>query len=182
MSKEATEIFHTVIGKLLFVANNSRPDLSVAVSQLASFVSKPTVGHEKAMKRVLRYVKGTLDYGVILGGEGTVPLLVGYADADWGGDLDTRKSRTGYLFFINSGCITWNTKKQPTVALSTSEAEYMSLSAATAEVKWLVQLLSELGFEQNAITINQDNQGCIQMARTRKTSKDETHRDETQIY
>ena len=118
------------------------------------------------MKRVLRYCSGTFSHGLVLGGlDSTLPVLVGYSDSDWAGDLDTRKSRTGYVFLLNDGCITWQSKKQPTVALSTSEAEYMSLSSATQELRWLIQFLGELGFQKSPVLLHQDNQGCIQMAK-----------------
>lgn len=160
------ELYHTLVGKLSYVATNTRPDLAVIVSQLGSYVSNPTTNHFDALKRVLRYCAGTTSFGVVLGGlDSTLPVLVGYSDSDWARDLDTRKSRTGYVFLLNDGCITWQSKKQPTVALSTSEAEYMSLSSATQELRWLIQLLGELGFVQPPVLIHQDNQGCIQMAK-----------------
>jgi len=159
------ELYHSIVGKLLYVANHTRPDLSVAVGQLASFVSCPTESHWQALKRVVRYCKGTLDYGTVLGGSFAVPILVGYADADWGSCEDTRRSRTGYTFHLGVGCVSHQSKKQATVALSTAEAEYMALSSATQELKWLRQLLGELGFKQNLTEIFQDNQACFQMAK-----------------
>jgi hypothetical protein len=156
--------YHSIIGKLLYVANHTRPDLSVAVSQLASYVSAPTESHWLALKRILRYCKGTLDFGIILGGSFNTPILVGYADADWGSCLDSRRSRTGYTFHIGIGCISHQSKKQATVALSTAEAEYMALAEATKEMKWLRQLLEELGFSQDVTEVFQDNKACVQMA------------------
>jgi hypothetical protein len=156
--------YHSIIGKLLYAANHTRPDLSVAVSQLASYVSAPTESHWQALKRILRYCKGTLDFGITLGGSFTTPILVGYADADWGSCLDSRRSRTGYTFHIGNGCISHQSKKQATVALSTAEAEYMALAEATKEMKWLRQLLEELGFTQNVTEVFQDNKACVQMA------------------
>ena len=149
LNKDMKELYHTLVGKLSYVATNTRPDLAVIVSQLGSYVSNPTTNHFDALKRVLR------------GLDSTLPVLVGYSDSDWARDLDTRKSRTGYVFLLNDGCITWQSKKQPTVALSTSEAE----SSATQELRWLIQLLGELGFVQPPVLIHQDNQGCIQMAK-----------------
>ena len=126
-----------MIGKLLYVANHTRPDLSVAVGILASFVSNPTKDHWIALKRVIRYCKGTLDYGITLGGSFGTSILVGYGDADWGSCLDTRRSRSGYTFHMGIGCVSHQSKKQPTVALSTAEAEYMSLAEAVKEMNWL---------------------------------------------
>jgi hypothetical protein len=178
LGKHDKELYHTVVGKLLYVATNTRPDLGVIASQLGSYVTKPTVKHLAALKKALRFCKGTITDGIVLGGdESNLPVLVGYSDADWAGDRDTRKSRTGYVFLINSGCITWQTKKQPTIALSTSEAELMSLSSATQELRWLIQLLSELGFTQDPILLYQDNQGCIQMAKGKAQHSRSKHID-----
>ena len=160
---EKKEIYHSVVGKLQYVANHTRPDLSVAVSQLASFVAAPTEAHWLALKRILRYCKGTLDFGIVLGGSFLTPIVVGYADADFGGCLEARKSRTGYTFHIGVRCIS-HQSKQPTVALSTAEAEYMALGEAAKEMKWLRQLLQELGFTQEPTEIHQDNKACVQMA------------------
>ncbi len=85
---------------------------------LASFVSNPTLQHWIALKRVLRYCKGSLFCGLIFGGADSItPVWVGYSDSDWAGDLDTRRSRTGYTFFLGSGCISHQSKRQATVAL-----------------------------------------------------------------
>ena len=164
LSEDEKQRFQSVIGKLFYVSGNSRIDLSAAVSLISSYVSAPRQSHVSALKRILRYCKGTLDFGIVLGGTQDTPLLVGYSDADWANCPDSRRSRTGYVFQIGSGCITWNSKKQPTVALSTAEAEYMSLSAATQELKWLSQLLGELGFPQDVVTLKQDNTACINIA------------------
>jgi hypothetical protein len=166
------EIYQSIVGKLFYVSNNTRPDLCTAVSMVSSYVSNPTAEHMAAVKRILRYCKGTLTLGIQLGGEhNALPLIVGYSDADWAGDLDTRRSRTGYTFHIGSGCITWHSKKQATVALSTAEAEYMSLSSATQELKWLRCLLDELGFPQEITEMNQDNKSCIQITHSHQRSK-----------
>ena len=118
-----------------------------------------------ALKRILRYCKATLDFGLVIGGSFRTPVLVGYGDADWGSCLETRKSRTGYTFYIGEGCVSHQSKKQATGALSTAEAEYMALSEATKEMKWLRQLLEELGFPQEITEIFQDNKACVQMAK-----------------
>ena len=85
----------------------------------------------------------------------------GYSDADWAGDPVTRRSTTGYVFLISGGPVSWASKLQPTVALSTMEAETMALAAATQEALWLRKLLAELGFPQKSTAIHEDNTGCI---------------------
>ena len=101
-------------------------DLAFAMSVVSQFMASPTPMHWMAVKRIIQYLKGTLDVNLCLGG--TNMSLHGYCDANWGGDLTTRKSTTGYVFFIGDGAISWNSKRQPTVVLSTMEAEYMSAS------------------------------------------------------
>ena len=127
----------------------------------SAYVTNPSHDNFKCLKRILRYCKSSINHGIVLGGNNNLQVLVGYADADWSTDPDTRKSRTGYTFHLNIGCITWQSKKQATVALSTSEAEYMSLASATQELKWLRCLLDELGFPQDVTEMNEDNRGCI---------------------
>jgi ribonuclease HI len=114
---------------------------------------------------VLRYLQGTSCLGLKYQSDGTDSAqIVGYCDASWANDPDTRKSVTGYVFFLAGGPISWSSKRQPTVALSTAEAEYMALSAAAQEAKWLSMFMGELGFQQDTITIYSDNQSAIAIA------------------
>jgi hypothetical protein len=178
LTNEEKELYQSIVGKLFYVSNNTRPDLCTAVSLVSSYVSKPTAAHMAAVKRILRYCQGTITHGIQLGGENNaLPLLIGYSDADWAGDIDTRRSRTGYTFHIGSGCITWQSKKQATVALSTAEAEYMSLSSATQELKWLRGLLAELGFPQEITEMKQDNKSCIQITQGNHSHQRSKHID-----
>ncbi len=92
--------------------------------------------------------------------------LRGYCDADWAGDTNDRRSTTGYVFFVGNGAISWNSKRQPTIALSTTEAEYMATSQCTKEALWLRKLLDDVGYVQdNATLILSDNQGSISLAK-----------------
>ena len=97
-----------------------------------------------AVKRIIRYLKGTLRFIGILCTRSAEDDLIGFSDSDWAGDLDNRKSTSGYLFKLSSGPISWRNKKQTSVALSTAEAEYIALSSAMQEAMWLRQLMSEL--------------------------------------
>ena len=156
--------FHALIGSLLYLAIWTRPDLAYHVNALAQFTSNPGQKHWKLGTHVLRYLKETRDLNLTLGATAFPFQLIGYADADWGSS-EGRKSITGYLFSLGHGAITWQSKKQPTVALSSAEAEYMALSAATQECLWLRTILSELGFPQREPTlIHSDNQGAISLS------------------
>jgi len=110
-----------------------------------------------AGKRVIRYGQGTKEIGVKYRATGDCPgnsiELVGYSDADWAGDRDTRRSTTGYVFMLGGGCISWASKLQPTVALSSAEAEYMAMAAAVQEAIYLRRLLEDLGFKQEQATV-----------------------------
>lgn len=100
----------------------------------------------------------------MLGGKSLA--LVGFCDADWAGDATDRRSTSGYVFMLGDGAISWNSKKQPTIALSTTEAEYMAISQSTREALWLRQLLSDVGLEQERSTpLMCDNQGAIALVK-----------------
>jgi hypothetical protein len=175
-SMEGIDYRHTV-GQLQYAASNTRPDICAAVSMVSSYTNDPGPMHWKAVKRILRYIKGTLDYGIVLGG-GIKVTLEGYSDADWAGDSDTRRSRTGYIFYVGKGCVTWQSKRQATVSLSTTQAEYQSLSTATQELLWIRALLKELGYDQSEPTpMHQDNMGCIELTKSNKNHQRTKHID-----
>ncbi|MCO5563526.1 hypothetical protein L7F22_017170 [Adiantum nelumboides] len=105
-----------------------------------------------AGKRVLRYIAGTLDYGITYT-RGGYSTLVGFCDSDWARDIDGRRSMTGYCFSLGSGVISWISKKQPTVALSSTEAEYKAACFASCEALWLRRLLGDMGAVQEQPTM-----------------------------
>ncbi|XP_042973079.1 secreted RxLR effector protein 161-like [Carya illinoinensis] len=125
----------------------TRPDICYTVGLVSRFQSNPGLAHWKAVKRIMRYLKGTADY--VLYYQGLDLQLKGYSDADWGSDLDERKSTTGYVFLLNNGAITWSSKKQPCIALSTMEAEYIACSVAVQETVWLRRFLKHLDIGTN---------------------------------
>ncbi len=111
----------------------------------------------------MRYLRGTAKLGIYHSNEISNELIV-YSDADWGGDINDRKSTSGYIFKLNGGAVSWRSKKQSCVALSAAEAEYVALSAAAQEAMWLKQLMSELTTSNDQpITIFEDNQSAIAM-------------------
>lgn len=151
---------------MLYAARVTRPDIAYAVQALSRHLQSCGPKHWEAAKRVLRYLKGTRELGLKFSASGNInPVLVGYSDADWGGDPTTWRSTTAYLFQLAGGAISWASKLQNTVALSTAEAEYMALCSAVQEAVYLRRLLADLGFEQQEGTIiHEDNQSCIAMA------------------
>jgi hypothetical protein len=156
--------YKSAVGSLMYAMLGTRPDISFAVGVVSRFSSNPTIHHWKAVKRIFRYLKGTISHGIEYERDGKA--LVGYSDADWAGDTNDRKSTTGYTFILAGGAVTWSSKKQPTVALSTTEAEYMALTQASKEAVWIKRLLEELGTHHSgAVTINGDNQGSLSLAR-----------------
>jgi hypothetical protein len=164
------------VGGLLYAVTSTRPDIAAAVNQVCRFMQDPGKPHWEAVKRILRYLKGTTENGLLLGGDSTD--LAGYADADWAGDVDKRKSVTGYVFYLGQAPISWNSKLQPTVALSSTEAEYMALAAAAQEALWLRNLLKGMNVQQtNATTIYEDNQGCIKLTKATKDHARTKHID-----
>lgn len=153
-----------MVGKLIFLTH-TRPDISYAVSILSRFMTKPLAIHAQAVKHLYRYLRGTTNLALQYqrGGENR---LCGFTDSDWAGDTLDRKSTTGYVFMLGNSPITWNSRKQPTVALSSTEAEYMSITEGAKEAIWLRRLFSELNFQssQSSTPIFGDNQGSINLA------------------
>lgn len=159
------QLYQSLIGSLLYLATCTRPDIAFAVGMLAKFSSKPTSRHWTAAKRVLRYLQGTRNYGIQFCQQ-EEPDCRGYSDADWAGDREDRRSTSGYIFQLCSGPISWRSKKQTTVALSTAEAEYVALSSAAQEAVWLRRLSTEMGSLPSSPTmILEDNQSAIAMSK-----------------
>lgn len=153
--------YSALVGSLLYLAITVRPDISFAVGALSRFMSCPTVGHWRVAKGVLRYLAATRSVGITYGGSSSDEGLRGWCDADYGGDKDIRRSTTGYVFTINGGAVSWASKRQQTVALSTAESEYMAACAATREAVWMRQLVGELGLPVKAVPISGDNQASL---------------------
>ena len=138
--------YREAVGCLMYAMVLTRPDIAFAVSRVAKFTSAPRTSHWTAVKRIFRYLSGTLNMGISYSGSLTDLTLQGYCDADYAGDHDDRKSRTGYLFLIANGAITWTSKRQGCTADSTTEAEFVAMAETVKEAIWLRRLLSSLGF------------------------------------
>ena len=137
-----THPYSTLIGSLMYLASCTRPDIAQAVGALARYMANPTTAHWTAAKHVLRYLSGTTDYGIVFTPSNS--QLTAFCDANHAGDIDTRRSTTGYVFILNNGAITWSSRLQPTVAASTTEAEYMAAAATVKEALWLRKILTDL--------------------------------------
>jgi len=155
----------SLVGSLLF-ATQTRPDIQFAVNLVAQFGGNPGIAHLEAAKRILRYLKGTIDLNLVLGRRMKREFdLVGWTDSNWAQDPDDHRSTSGFAFDVGGGVISWSSKKQPTVATSSVEAEYIASANATKEAVWLRTLLRELDLPQKKTTIiHADNQGSIALA------------------
>ncbi|KAE8686060.1 hypothetical protein F3Y22_tig00111086pilonHSYRG00004 [Hibiscus syriacus] len=148
----ATE-YRSIVGSLLYVCH-TRPDISFSVGQVAQFMNSPRDLHLTAVKRILRYLVATLDFGLVFSPSCAASLdVVAFADANWGSNIDDRRSISGFGVFLGPCLITWSSKKQKTVSRSTMEAEYKSVADATADVTWLTALLDDLGVKQKCTPI-----------------------------
>jgi hypothetical protein len=161
---EHKSLYLSLVGSLIYLSTVTRPDISYAVGKAAQKMSNPSVSDWILAKRILRYLKEDKQLGPHYKSNGNIELY-GYVDSDWGGDEETRKSTTGYVFILGGAAISWISKQQPTVALSSTEAEYMAASVATQEAIFLRMLTKDLKLPQIKPTIiYQDNQGAIKMA------------------
>ncbi|UYV66529.1 hypothetical protein LAZ67_4001965 [Cordylochernes scorpioides] len=170
--------YRQTIGSLMYLMTGTRPDIAYAVSRVSQFMNNPGPSHWTAVKKIFGYLKATKNIGICFGGSSCTTTLIGFSDADFAGDLDTRKSTTGYVFMLNNGPISWCSQKQNCVSLSTTESEYIAASKATKEAIWLRQLLRELHQEQvKPTTIFCDNQSCIRLVHNPEYHKRTKHID-----
>eukprot|EP00253_Pinus_taeda_P009482 PITA_09482 len=160
--------YASAIGSLMYAMVYTRSYITHVVGVLSKFMSKLGKEHWTAVKRVFRYLRGISDYGLCYQGR---PRLVrvldihGFVDADWARDLDQRRSTSGYVFNLFGGAVSWMSKKQSVVALSTTEAEYRAATHASKEAVWLQRLCSSMGLVQGAIRIDCDSQSAIFLAK-----------------
>ncbi|KAE8695213.1 Oxygen-dependent coproporphyrinogen-III oxidase [Hibiscus syriacus] len=167
--KEAEDMakvsYSNVVGFFMYAMLCTRPDLAHVVSQVCKYMSKPDKQHWKAVKCIFRYLKGTMGHGIVFVSERDNPLVVGYVDSNYAGDLDSRRSTTGYVFTLGGGPICWKSIVQFVVALSTTEAKYMAAAEAAKEALWLTGLVKELGVQQGGVQLLCDNQSTIHLAK-----------------
>ena len=155
--------YQSMAESLLYVATATCPDIAYAVGVVSKFNAKPSEAHLTTVKRIFRYLKGTSDLALKYKRTDDI-VLTGYAD--WAGDQDDRHSTTGNFFALSGGAVSWLSKKQPMVTLSTSEVEYVALSIATKEAIWLSRLLQDLqALMKVPVVMMEDNQGTIALAK-----------------
>ena len=141
------KLYQQAIGCLTYASTATRPDIATAVGILSQFMSNPSKQHWVGVKRILRYISGTLNFGLKFSADDKEPLIYG-----WAGDIETRRSASGYVFQIGNSTISWCSRKQSSVAKSSTEAEYIALSFATQEAIWLLRLLFDFGYGTESST------------------------------
>ena len=155
--------YRRLVGKLIFLTN-TRPDITFAVHQVARFMQSPQLAHLQAVQSILRYLRHTPNHGLFYAHR-DLDTISGFTDADWGGDSDTRRSVTGYLFTLGQSPITWNSMSQTSVSLSSTESEYRALMEGTREALWLKRLLGEPNLiSKQPIPIHCDNLGSVKLS------------------
>lgn len=158
--KVDTTMFKSLVGSLRYLTY-TRPDILYATGLISHYMENPTTTHLKTARRILRYLKGTINFGLFYSTSNDYKL-VGYSDSDWAGDIDDRKSTTGFVFFMGDTAFTWMSKKQPIVTLSTCEAEYVIATSCVCHAIWMRSLLKELGWPQeDPTTICVDNKSTL---------------------
>lgn len=177
-SFEPTHLYRSLIGGLLYLSTNTRPDIAAATSILSRKLECPTYRDWQEAKRILRYLKGTKCLRLRLGtvNSNMESDLIGYVDADHAGDQTDRKSNSGYVFLYRGAPISWTCRKQTSVAISSTEAEYIALSEACQELVSLVRVFEDLSIHTTLpIRIMEDNQSCIQLATSKRIGRRSKH-------
>ncbi|MCH79438.1 gag-pol polyprotein [Trifolium medium] len=156
-------MYRSMIGSLLYLTT-SRPDITFVVGVCAKYQAEPKMSHLTQVKRILKYVNGTCNYGILYS-HGEDSTLKGYCDADWAGSADDRKSTSGGCFFLGNNLISWFSKKHNCVSLSTAEAEYIAAGSSCSQLVWMKQMLKEYNVEQDVITLYCDNLSAINISK-----------------
>jgi len=154
------------VGALMYLSVATRPDIAYSVSVLCRFSSNPGMVHWKAVKHLFRYLQGSKDLKLTYSPSSSSEFFTTYSDADHGGNPDTGKSTTGYAVKIGTGAVSWSSKLQSMVALSTTEAEYIAATSSAMECLWMRSFLSELGYSVDGPSLMcMDNQSAVQVAK-----------------
>ena len=183
-SKDDITLYQQQIGALLYLALKTRPDITYAVNKCSRFMSNPDKTHFRALDRIWKYLNKYPNLGLYYNCNNNNNILKGYCDSDWGGDINTRRSTSGFIFFYNNNLISWNSTLQKTVALSSCEAEYMALKEASKEniylnntISFLTNKLQLISDSNNTPIILVDNQGSLKLAENPEFHKRTKHID-----
>ncbi|XP_057451761.1 secreted RxLR effector protein 161-like [Lotus japonicus] len=153
-----------MVGSLMYLTA-TRPDLMYVVCLVSRYMEKPTELHLLAVKRIFRYLNGTIDLGILYNRKGNEDL-VAFTDSDYAGDFDDRRSTSGYVFLLGTGSIAWSSKKQAVVSLSTTEAEFIAAAMCACQCIWLRRILDNLGSSQSHCSkIFCDNSSAIKLSK-----------------
>jgi hypothetical protein len=165
-SEEDATRYRSIIGSLRYLVN-TRPDLAYSVGVASRFMQTPTKEHWALVKRIVRYISGTINYGCrFVKGRNSELKLLGYSDSDLAGDLVHRKSTTGVVYFLGPNLVTWTSQKQKVVALSSCEAEYIAVAAGACQGVWLSRLVAELtGGKTEKFRLLIDNKSAIELSK-----------------
>jgi len=161
---EDATFYHSITGALQYLTL-TRPDIAYAVNQACLYMHSPRETHWNLVKRILRYLRGTIDCGLVISSSTSTDLKA-YSDADWGGCPDTCRSTSGYCVYLGDSLISWSSKRQPTVSRSNAEAEYRGVANAARECCWLRNLLTELHVKiDKATVIYYDNVSAVYLSK-----------------
>ena len=171
--------YRGIVGSLGYLVNMTRPDLAWSYSELSKYVQNPGKAHMDAAHHVLRYLRATYDQAIVY--ERTTEkanTIWGWVDSDWAADLDSRRSHTGYVIMLTGGAVSWKSRRQDCVSLSTSEAEYVAASQCGQEVVYLREILRDFGFPPTGPTlVYEDNLACVAMSENPVRRKYSRHID-----
>ena len=170
--------YRSLIGSLKYIVN-PRPDLAYAVGVVSRYMEAPGKEHRVAVKHILRYLKGTAGYGCVYARGGELsPMLLGYSDSDYAGDVEDMRSTSGAVYFLGRSLVTWSSQKHKIVALSSCEAEYVTAAAATCQGIWLSRLISDMmGTKEATVKLLMDNMSAIALSKNPVHHKRSKHID-----
>jgi hypothetical protein len=166
-----------LVGELFWIARNTRPDIMQAIATMSRFSSKYGSTHFKALKRILRYLKGTAEYGLVIKNTTNTFKLEAYADSDWASDKNSRRSQSGWVIFLAGNPIVFGSTQQRSVALSTTEAELMALSMCVRDLLYMKQLLDDIVRVPIPMVCHCDNLGTVQVLNSASRSARSKHID-----
>lgn len=176
-SKNNDYPYREVVGSLLYLSTKTRPDIAYGVNFCSRYVEQPTQERIRDVKHILKYLNGNKHLGIKYKSNDKTNLLQAYCDADYAGDPETRKSTTGYIIYFAEGAISWGSRKQPVIALSSTEAEYIAAAECCKELLYLKSLLEELSTEAIEIELNVDNQSAIALMKNGVVNRRSKHID-----